>query len=175
MARTVVLPREIDTKTTTLASRLQEEVHGVLLYSPVQTLCPIDYLLVTGIGTQSHVQALPRRLDLLNEFFRRNPGYNFVKFHTHSQGTINEFGEYFTNNFSSGDIRSYEEQLKTNHDFIGMVVTPRTKLLYAPDNPTIRVVDGFPQDANVRIHQELTDIARTMGCDLGSLQATRKR
>ena len=70
-------------------------------------------------------------------------------------------------------IRSYDEQLKYNPNFIGMVVTPRTKLLYAPDKPTIQLVDGFPNSANQRIHDELTQIASDMGYDLGVFRANR--
>ncbi|MBI2658306.1 hypothetical protein HYX08_06470 [Candidatus Woesearchaeota archaeon] len=146
----------------------------ILLYRPQGRYCPIEAIYMTARGNPGHVRAEDQRMDVVNEFFRRNPDYGFVKFHTHSQGTIRIFGEQFATHFSEGDLRSYEEQLRTNPEFIGMVVTPETKLLYAPDNPTIRVVSGFPSEANERIHRELEEIKRAFGYDFPSLTATRR-
>lgn len=190
MSRTVLLPREFERKLDELAT-LEEEVNGILLYRPQQTQdefrllrfllytrlkdwCPIENIFMTGIGHEGHVQAEQQRMDVANEFFKRNPEYRFVKFHTHSKGTIRKFGDNYATQFSDGDIRSYEEQLRMDPEFIGMVVTPRTKLLYAPDNPTLRVVEKFPSNANEKINSDLREIARVMGYDFSRFQAVLK-
>ena len=174
MSRQVLLAREFDRTLDDLAD-LNEEVNGALIYRPQGDYCPIEAIFMTGKGNVGHVRAEQQRMDVVNEFFNRNPAYRFVKFHTHSKGTIRKFGDFYATNFSDGDIGSYEEQLRTNPEFIGMVATPRTKLLYAPDNPTLRVVGGSPSETNQRIHRELKEIARTMGYDIQSYQARRKQ
>ena len=174
MPRTIVLARQFDSTLDELAS-LDRESNGILLYRRQEDYCPIESIFMTGIGTTGHVSAEKERMDIANEFFRRHLDYNFVKFHTHSRGTISEHGDYYATHFSEGDNQSYEAQLRDNPDFIGMVVTPSIKLLYAPDNPTIRIVRGFPSEANSRINAELKQIAATMGYDIRRFEATRKR
>lgn len=171
MSRTVLLPREYEVRLKTLTS-LEQEVNGALLYRQQGNYCPIEANFMTAVGTAGHVRAEQERMDIANEFFRRNPEYRFVKYHTHSKGTIKRFGEHFAHNFSDGDIRSYEEQLGHDPDFIGMVVTPRAMLLYGRDNPQLRVVQGVPSEASRRIDDELAEIARAMGHDLDGFQAT---
>lgn len=173
MPRQVLLVRQFDRTLDDLAE-LTQEANGVLLYRPQGRYCPIEASYMTARGNPGHVRAEEQRMDVVNEFFRRNPDYRFVKFHTHSKGTIRRFGEHFATHFSDGDIRSYDEQLRTNPEFIGMVVTPETKLLYAQDKPTIRVVSGFPSEANRRIHRELEEIKMELGYDFGPLTATRR-
>ena len=170
MSRIVLVSREFDRKLNRLTS-LEQEVNGVLLYREQGIYCPIETVYLTGIGTAGHVQATQSRIEIANEFFRRNPEYSCVKFHTHSKGTMKRFGESYATNFSQDDKRVYENQLKEEADFIGMVVTPVTKLLYAPDNPTLRVVEGFPLQADRRIHEELSQIALELGHEKSSFIA----
>ena len=157
MAREVVLSRKFESRLEDL-TQLKEEVNGVLLYRPQGNYCPIESIFMTGKGNEGHVAADPKRMEVVNEFFRRNPEYDYIKFHTHSLGTIASNGEYFTTHFSEWDKISYDEQLKHHPGFIGMVITPKTKLLYAPDCPSLMIVAGFPYEANERIQRELTKI-----------------
>jgi len=173
MTRKVVLARKFDHTLDDLAE-LTEEVNGILFYRKQEIYCPVEAIFITGKGTAGHVRSEQERINIVNDFFDRTPGYQFVKFHTHSKGTIRKFGDFYATHFSQGDIAGYDEQLKTNPDFIGMVATPTTKLLYAPDNPTLKIVNDFPSEANQRIHIKLRDIARTRGYDLRKLQARRK-
>jgi len=147
-------------------AQLTNEVNGILLYRRQGDYCPIEAILTTGIGTTSHVVAEDSQMKVANEFFRKNPDYQYVKFHTHSQGTISQHGSYYETHFSDADIKSYQDQLRHYPDFIGMVVTPRTKLLYAPDNPDLRVVPGDPRQANERIRKDLKAIAKSSGVEL---------
>ena len=93
MARKVLLPREIDERLDNLTG-LVKEIDGILLYRKQADYCPIEALFMTGVGSAGHVQAQPDRMEVANELFRRNPDYRFVKFHTHSKGTIEKFGDY---------------------------------------------------------------------------------
>src|SRR3989339_1491985 len=102
MGRKVLLPREIDRRLDNL-TELVEEVDGILLYRRQGDYCPIEALFMTGVGSAGHVQAQPDRMEVANDFFRRNPDYQFVKFHTHSKETIDKFGDYYAKHFSQGD------------------------------------------------------------------------
>ena len=145
--RIVLLPKALDARLDDLTA-IEDEANGVLLYrrqgGNSERYCPIVAVYMTAKGTSGHVQAEPQRIEVVNEFFQRHPDFHHVKFHTHSKGTIRQFGEYFAAHFSEGDIDNYREQLKHDSDFIGMVVTPSVKLLYAPDNPILKVVDEVP-------------------------------
>jgi len=174
MRRIVLLPAELDVKLDDLAA-IEDETNGILLYrrqgGDNEKYCPLVAIYMTAKGTSGHVQAKPQRIEVVNEFFQRHPDFHHVKFHTHSRGTIRRFGEYLAVHFSGGDINSYKEQLVHDPSFIGMLVTPRVKLLHAPDNPVLRVVDSYPEDLGMQISEEMGAIAQEKGFDLLLLQA----
>ncbi len=175
MARTIVLPSELEKKLTGLAS-LREEVDGILLYRPRENLCPIEAIFMTGVGNEGHVQAQPSRVEIANEFLKRNPDYRFIKFHTHSRGTIQKHGAYYARNFSSRDIAVLQEQLKQDPAYIALLVTPATKVVYGRDSPNVETVPNFPRyvQRGLAVHESLQRIARNLGYDLDTLKATRK-
>ena len=121
MARKIILPEEINEKLDNLAD-LVEETNGILLYRRRGNSCPVEGLFMTGVGNAGHVQAYPERIKIANEFFKRNLKYQFVKFHTHSKGTIRRFGDYYSRHFSPEDINGIEEQLRHDREFIAMLV-----------------------------------------------------
>ncbi len=177
MPRTIALPREIDQNITNLAARLQEEVTGVLLYAPVQQICPIDCALVTGIGTESQVNPLPRRRDVLNEFLGLNPSYRHAEYHTHSAGTIRDCGEYFARNFSSGDMATIEGRFADDPNYFHVLFTPIRKLVASRDNSKVVIMDDLPgYEARSRaVTAAIEAIARRMGVNLSDLPATQIR
>ena len=166
MSRIVVLPRNMERKLDKLTG-LEQEVNGVLFYIEQGGYCPLETLFLTGVGTESHVQSQPERMEIVNEFLKGNPTYQFVKFHTHSKGTIEKFGEYYAQNFSQGDIEGMKRQLEHHRDFIAMLVTPETKLLSGIDNPKLEVVDNFSgyQKKNKAVQSALNVIKRNLGYD----------
>ena len=153
MSREVVLARKFDIDLDKLAAS-DRESNGVLLYRRAGDHLLVECVHMTGIGTEGHVSADPRRLAVGTEFLRRHSGYGYIKFHTHCVETIRRHDLYFATHFSNADIESYNVSLEDYPEFIGMVVTPLTKLLYAPDEPTLRVDDGFPSTTE-RIEREL--------------------
>ncbi len=165
MARRILLAHEFSERLDLLA-RGPQEVNGVLLYARKGTLCPIEYLFITGQGDERHVSADPQHILILNAFFRSNHSYRVIKFHTHTSRTMQRFGQHHNTNFSRADIREYDKQLQYDPEFIGMVVTPHTKLLYAPDHPTLHLIEGFPKVADDKIQNELQAIARMQGYEL---------
>ena len=175
MARQVLLPRELESRWDNLTGLVQE-VDGILLYRSQIDYCLLETLFVTGVGTEGHVQALPERIEIANEFFQRNPDYRFVKFHTHSKGTINKFGQYYANHFSQGDIDGIKNQLKEDRDFIALLITPETKLLSGIDNPQLVIVSNFSGYAqrSHTISDAIKLIARNKGYDISRLSATRR-
>jgi hypothetical protein len=175
MARKVLLPREIDERLNNLTG-LVEEVDGILLYRRQGDYCPIEALFMTGVGSAGHVQAQPDRMEVANEFFRRNPNYQYVRFHTHSKATIERFGDHYARHFSQGDIDGINEQLRDDRDFMAMLITPETKLLSGIDNPELRVVPDSEsyKTRSQAINIQLNQIARHLGYDISGLQATRR-
>jgi hypothetical protein len=97
------------------------EVNGALIYySDAKTdknakntddLFVSAYFL-TGEGKPGQVEEDPKRLNAMIEFIGQNPNFDFTIFHTHSQKTIREFGEYYANNFSEGDRQTIEDNRK---------------------------------------------------------------
>ena len=175
MARQVFLPRDMETKLNTLTG-LVEEVNGILLYRPKGDCCPLEALFMTGIGSEGHVRSAPKRMEIVNEFFSKNPDYRFIKFHTHSKGTIEKFGNHYAQHFSQGDFDGIQEQLKHDRDFMAMLATPETKILYGIDEPELIVVDNSPiyQNRNRIVSEALNTIARNKGYDISSFRATRR-
>ena len=175
MTRKVLLPKDMESRLDTLTGLVQE-VDGILLYRRQGDYCPLEQIFMTGVGTEGHVQAHPERMEVANEFFRRNPDYQFVKFHTHSKGTIRKFGDYYARHFSQGDIDGIKEQLRNNRDFIAMLVTPETKLLSGIDNPELMVLNGFRgyQNRSQAVSQSLKVIVENLGYDISGLPATRR-
>lgn len=175
-ARKVLLPREISKKLTDL-TRLVEEVNGILLYRRRGIYCFIDALFITGTGIAGHVDALLERVKIINEFFRVNSDYQFIKFHTHSKGTIEKFGQYFAKNFSREDINYIKKQLKHNRDYIEMLVTPEIKILSGIDNPELVVVNNHSgyKNKSQAVSQSLEIIAKDLGYNIDKLPATMKK
>lgn len=175
MARRVLLPSEIEKRLNDLTG-LMQEVNGILLYRRQKDDCPLEAVFMTGVGCEGDVQANPQRMVVANEFFRRNSDYQFVKFHTHSKGTIEKFGDYYARHFSQGDINGIKEQLKEDRNFMAMLITPKTKLLSGIDNPTLIMVDDFIgyHHRSQAVSQSLKVIAKNLGYDISGLLATRR-
>ncbi|MDO8555900.1 MAG: hypothetical protein Q7R96_01870 [Nanoarchaeota archaeon] len=176
MGRIVIIPQAIEDKLVRLTT-LVEEVNGVLLYRPREQFCPCEASFITGVGHEGHVQADPQRTKVVNTFFERNPEYCFVKFHTHTQETIRRFGDVYATNFSSLDIAGYDEQIRNDQRFIGMVVTPRTKLVYGHDDPSVYTMESFPEYRlrGAIIDEALLRVARSLDIDLGHKYGRQKK
>lgn len=176
--RVVLLPRELDETLDELAG-IKDETNGVLLYRLQEgksgRYCPAVALYMTAKETPGHVKAEPQRMEVVNEFFQRHPDFRFVKWHTHSRGTIRMCGEYFATHFSGADTSDYDRRIEEEPSFIGMVATPVTKLLYAHDNPRLKVIENFSEGLSAQISEELIGIAQSKGYDLPPFITKRKR
>lgn len=176
MPRLILLPKELDEKLQIL-TELEEETNGVLFYKREDLKCPVDHLYLTGLGTVGHVQALPERIEVVNKFFEKNPDYHFIKFHTHSCGTIKTFGDYYAKKFSQGDRDGIKEQLRRDKEFIAMLVTPETRLLSGFDNPTLEIIDSFPEyeERNKYVKESIHQIAEEIRIEHERLKGTIRK
>ena len=174
MTKTVILPKELEDRLDKLAV-LTDEVHGILFYRPTLTgdLCPVEYLFLTGTGTEGSVVSIDERIEIANEFFKVHPEYKYIEFHTHSTGTIQRFGEHYATHFSEGDLANIRARLDEDQNYIAMLVTPKTKLVAGNSAIASKVIadKDFPDyDAKKRaIDEEITRIARTKGYVIGNL------
>lgn len=173
MARTVLLPKDIESRLYALTG-IVEEVNGILLYRNQADYCPIETVFVTGVGNEGNVRSVPERMRIANEFLKNNPNYDFVKFHTHSVGTIARFGKYYATNFSQRDIECIEEQIRQNRTYMALLITPETKILKGIDNPGLETIDNIPvlQKRGSAIIESLNLIARNLGYNIDGMKVT---
>lgn len=164
MSRKVLLPKIIKKELGVLAG-LVEEVNGAILYRRYEDFCPLEALFITGVGDIGNVNSEQERLNIVNEFFRRNPDYNFTKFHVHTPATIKKYGEHYAKNFSKGDIDSLNGYIKQNRDYTLLLATPEKILLAGDDNPELIIIDDSPEILKRRlaVKKSLEYIARNMG------------
>ncbi len=176
MARTIFLPTELSTKLDAL-TELKQETCGILLYRPTNNLCPLESMFITGVGTEGHVQSSEDRVKISNAFFEHNPDYRFVKFHTHSRGTIEKYGSYFATHFSQEDIDGIKQQLKLDKDYISLLATPKTKIVCGMDNPQLQIGDPLNRykNRNEPLGRAFEIVARNLGYTLANLSATKKK
>jgi hypothetical protein len=175
MTRTVLLQKHIDSRLQDLTG-IVEEVNGILLYRNRSDYCPIETIFVTGVGDEGNVKSVPERMRIVNEFLRKNLDYNFVKFHTHSIGTIERFGKYYATNFSQLDIECIEDQIKQDRTHMALLITPETKILKGIDNPALEIVDSIPalQKRSDAIIESMKLIAKTLGYTIDGLKVTQQ-
>jgi hypothetical protein len=142
MARHVLITKNLEAKLDSLPD-LKEEVSGVLLYREKNGCCVVEYIFLTGADEEGYVDIRSERADIINEFFKMNPDYNYVEFHTHSRGTIEKYGQHYARNFSPGDLKVLRDKSDNSSDYMSMLITPEKKLLYGIDNPSLVSVEKF--------------------------------
>lgn len=148
---------------------------GILLYRPKAELCPVEGIFITGMGTDEHVNHDPQRLRVANEFLRQHPAYRFVEFHTHTIDTIARYGACHAINFSDPDLRAIRERIRDDPHYIGMLVTPETRLLAGNGEPQYaaieeRSLNSLYRKRNPAIAAELQTIASNLGYELRHLR-----
>lgn len=175
MSRVIVLPREIEKRLKILTS-LKEESNGVLFYRNREGYCAVESIYMTGVGSEGYVQADSTKVRIINRFLEENPDYRFVKFHTHTKGTLVQFGEKYARQFSKGDISVIKEQFKHDPGFIAMLVTPETILLSGLDNPKLSVVENSEtyEQNHENIELSLKKIADRPGIEQEKFKGTMK-
>lgn len=142
----VYLPGDIYSGINRL-TRQDNEVSGFLLYRKLgrwednHSDAFIAACYITGEGSPLSVSADSSRVSTLNKFLARNPNYNAIDFHTHTEETIRKCGEYFRNNFSRRDIEEYNKSIKRHPAYSAVLFTPGTsgELLYT----------SYPEDYDV--------------------------
>lgn len=172
--RVVALPREIERRLNNFTA-LELEVNGVIFYQPREELCPLETLFVMGIGTEEQVRSSPERLQVANEFLRINPQYHYVEFHTHSEGTIGRYGDYYAGHFSNGDFATMKSKLRDDQRYIHLLATPRMKFIFGVDNPELVVLNDFPgyRERSLEVNRAINEIARRKNYDFSKLEVTR--
>lgn len=151
--------------------QFERAVSGLFLYKPNDQYCAVEGVFMTGVGIEGDIQVDQQRNAAAEEFFRRNPKYRGIEFHTHSSGTIATLGSHYATSPSDLDIREYDGRLRTDPDFIGAIVTPERILLYGRDKPTLRTTIAFPHKEHGEVNAKIRKIAQELGCNLEELVA----
>lgn len=166
MSRTIILPLKI-LKGLTKFTEFREESNGVLLYSQQGEECFVEAVYVTGIGSEGKVQSEEMKSKAVFGFLKENPEYNFIKFHTHTVGTVEQFGDKYAREFSQGDISGIKERLKDDPHYMAMLVTPETYLLTGKDSPILRIVkqSELYEQNHEKILSSLKHIEESLGVE----------
>ena len=81
--------------------------------------------------------------EIAQEFLNRNPSWKYIQFHIHSKGTIRTYGNYYSENFSSEDLKIINKHEQDNLDYMHLLITPSRKILHGSDNPQLLEVTSF--------------------------------
>lgn len=101
---------------------------------------------ITGYGTRDNVQAQPSRHNALEKFLRYNKEFDYTIFHTHSRGTIEEYGDLYLTRFSEGDMRGIREVMEKHSGWWEILVTPAGYFHSVPNGDMRFVVDDWEED-----------------------------
>jgi hypothetical protein len=150
-----------------------KSVSSLLLYRPQGNDCNIEVIFLTGVDKKRDWPLDTERYYIAEEFFRRNPEYKAVDFHTHNQGLIHRLGSSLATGFSDEDRAHYEERLTTDPNFMAMIATPQDKKVYGRDNPTWSiahpVIHRRVEFSAQSVIRELETIAGKIGYDIDAL------
>ena len=146
-------------------AQMDEEISGVLLYRQYGDFCAVEGIFLTGGGDAGSVEPEKERVEVLNKFLRMNPEYRFVEFHTHSKGTLKAYGNRYARSFSFGDIRAIHSQLERDSQYMHLLVTPETQILYGADSPELAPESPMPDNARKEqlVSEALTITANRLG------------
>lgn len=164
MVRKVLMSKGMESKLESLA-HLDEEISGVLLYRQYGDFCAVEGIFLTGGGDAGSVEPEKERVEVLNEFLRMNPEYRFVEFHTHSKGTLKAYGDQYARSFSFGDIRAIQGQIERDSQYMHLLVTPETQILYGADSPVL--ASEAPMPNNDRMEQLVSEALTITATRLG--------
>ncbi len=170
MPRKVILPTDIANSLHETAS-IYNEIIGVALYRKEDDYCLIDTFSLTGVGDSFNASDDPARLAVLNRFLKLNPSYGFIHTHTHSKGTIRDYGEHVARGFSGRDMQEIEKNIAENRDYMAMLITPEGIALEGYDDPQLIVTD-FPHREK-EVQDALKIIANEMGYKLSGIEVQR--
>ncbi len=167
MVRDVLISKGLEAQLDSLTS-LGEEVSGVLFYREQNGCCVVENMFLTGGDEAGYVDIRSERADIVNEFLKVNPDYNYVEFHTHSRGTVEKYGQHYARAFSEGDMGAFQEKLNNSIDYMSMLVTPETKILYGINSPNFVSVEDFVgyREREQEISEALNVIAKNLGYDV---------
>jgi hypothetical protein len=159
MARVVQLPLEIANRLDELTTASQDST-GVLFYRTYGEDCSIEAMFRTSLGDE-HLPEARERMRIANEFIRRNAGYQYMSFHTHTPGAGEPRGKDY-----------YKKQMADDSQFMALVVMPNVKLILGVDTPSLSVVRNasFYKARNHLIADALYTIAGNLGYEIKPLR-----
>ena len=144
MTSDLVILKEEMQKLAKLPRATYNEVTGVSVYHIATKAFPYDSIggsVITGMGGPGSVTQDDKILSEVNRFLGQNHNYGYVVFHTHSIGTIEEYGEYYAYNFSDTDESRIRKNGLDDADYREMLITPKRVRLIRYDRRTDSIVD----------------------------------
>jgi len=172
MARIVILPKKMKDELVDLAMD-ENETSGYIFYKQPKNdnedeYCKLEQYVITGEGTPGRVESLEEGRLMVEEFLKRNPNYDYIEFHTHSVGTLRDYGEDYGWEFSDIDRQNINEAVAEKSNYIQMLVTPKTTLISGKNGIKLAIVDNLPSYEKQRdaINKALDELAEDLGVKL---------
>jgi len=155
MTSDLVILKEEMQKLAKLPRATYNEVTGVSVYHIATKAFPYDSIggsVITGMGSPGKITSDDKILSEVNRFFDQNTNYGYVDFHTHSVGTIEEYGEHYAYNFSDADESQIRKNGLDNPDYRQMLITPKRVRLVRYDRRTDSIIDlPIPRQVDVKV------------------------
>ena len=166
MTRNVIIPEDI-LENLELLTGMENEINGILPYRMATqgetTNCVVESSFFTGAGTGASVSRDPQRLKAINQFLQENPEYRIIDFHTHPE----RLGSHWHQHFSDQDVKTFRDHLKDDPLYIGMLVTPTHKIIWAPDKPELKTCPPLPKFMHEGLQRKIVEAAERIGIRLG--------
>ena len=122
----VLISEEDHRKLKELALNYVEEVAGSLLCRKDGNRWIGLKIIMSGSGSEENVSVDSNVSEAVKDLVSNYSKYRFVDFHTHSIGTIHEYGPKYAKGWSDWDKRNIKN---AGEGYIGMLITPETTLV----------------------------------------------
>ena len=129
------------------ACNAQREIRGVLIVPKIPRRdgeLRVLSVLTTGYGSSGRTGVDDNKLKAINKLLAERNDVGIIEFHTHTTGTIRDYGQYFTDHFSSGENGDFGTLSKNVNRYGSaykhVLFTPTHILTFGLTNPQFRIV-----------------------------------
>ena len=156
----IVLPEEFYAVTEQMCQG-ERETRGVLLINKqneayAKNRLAVEAIIPIGYGSPDHVFPDDAKLNAINRLLQENQEtIGAIDFHSHTIGTVSQYGSYYGENFSGGDNQSLVNGVDRVRLYKHVLFTPTNILTFGMDNPQFAVADFDNVSAGSPIEKHL--------------------
>ncbi len=142
MPNPVVMSKNVANKLANLTV-FEQETNGFILYLTLKGTDFVSSAYMGGVGGSGHVGASEESRSIVEGVQNKLGNSGYIEFHTHSRGTIAQFGRHYATNFSSGDLESIKASSHADPNYRHLLVTPE-RMMLARYDADARNLAGIP-------------------------------